>query len=191
MKLSELVPIPHNPNKAPPKPKLKNGKSNDPKRAGRQGFYVYEQYSADGKLLREWKSLTEVEKVIGLSPQSVARACKGRSPGYTGFHWKKTPRTEYIPKDNWVTLPTHNQYEITQQGDIRTKETARQPGGFNSENATRSKRIKAGPKLKFIKGYAKIRHPINNMQKNLTREDVVEIWLYVTKSSWIDCEKPL
>ena len=47
-----------------------------------------EQYSLGGEFIKEWKSLTEVEKTCGISRSGITRCCLGIFKQCKGYLWK-------------------------------------------------------------------------------------------------------
>ena len=53
------------------------------------------QYSKSGDFIREWKSASEVERVLGINRGNITQCCRGRYKSIGGFIWKyKEERTE-------------------------------------------------------------------------------------------------
>ena len=48
-----------------------------------------EQYTLDGTLVKEWKSMIEVQRVLGFDRGCISRACNGQLKTYKSFIWKK------------------------------------------------------------------------------------------------------
>lgn len=46
------------------------------------------QFSKDGAFVKEWPSLGEVERQLGISHQSIGACLKGRSKSARGFVWR-------------------------------------------------------------------------------------------------------
>lgn len=47
------------------------------------------QYDLDGTLVKEWKSMIEVQRVLGFDRGGISRACNGQLKTYKSFIWKK------------------------------------------------------------------------------------------------------
>lgn len=46
------------------------------------------QFTKDGKLIRKWDCITDVEKNIGIMHQDISKCCKGKQKTAGGFIWK-------------------------------------------------------------------------------------------------------
>lgn len=46
------------------------------------------QYSLDGKLIREWESLTDISRELGLNKSNIASCCRGIGKSVSGYIWK-------------------------------------------------------------------------------------------------------
>ena len=46
------------------------------------------QYTKDGKLVREWKSSTDVERNLGYSKGNITKCCQGKRKSVSNFVWK-------------------------------------------------------------------------------------------------------
>ena len=46
------------------------------------------QYSKSGDLIREWKSASEVERVLGIDNSHIIACCKGKRKSSGGFIWR-------------------------------------------------------------------------------------------------------
>lgn len=46
------------------------------------------QYSRTGEFIREWQGAREVERVLGISHQNIAKCCKGKCKSAYGFVWR-------------------------------------------------------------------------------------------------------
>ena len=46
------------------------------------------QYSVDGKLIKEWPSVREAKRKLGIDNSSISRCCKGRQRTAGGYIWK-------------------------------------------------------------------------------------------------------
>ena len=45
------------------------------------------QFTKEGKLVRKWDSITEVEKELGFNHGSISKCCKGKNKTCGGFKW--------------------------------------------------------------------------------------------------------
>ena len=50
------------------------------------------QFAKDGELVKEWPSLREAERQLGIAPQSICQCCKGRLKSAGGFVWRYAHR---------------------------------------------------------------------------------------------------
>lgn len=46
------------------------------------------QYTLDGEFVREWISLSEIERQLGYEISAISRCCKGKQKSSYGFNWK-------------------------------------------------------------------------------------------------------
>lgn len=60
--------------------KLKNGSCSK----------VIKQYTLDGEFIREWPSLMEIKRILGLSPSVIQKCCSNKycNKTYKGYIWK-------------------------------------------------------------------------------------------------------
>lgn len=49
------------------------------------------QYTLDGKYIREWPSLNEVQRVLGFFSTAIGRCCRGKTGSAYGFIWSYSP----------------------------------------------------------------------------------------------------
>ena len=50
------------------------------------------QYTLDGKFVKEWQSLREIERVLGFSHGNISNCCNGKQKSAYGFVWSYTPK---------------------------------------------------------------------------------------------------
>ena len=46
------------------------------------------QFSKDGTFIKEWTSLSEAGRKLGIAQQSICQCCKGRHKSVGGFVWR-------------------------------------------------------------------------------------------------------
>lgn len=45
------------------------------------------QYTCDGKFIKKWKSLAEIERELGYKNQNISACCNGKIKRYKGYIW--------------------------------------------------------------------------------------------------------
>jgi hypothetical protein len=85
---------------------------------------VVEQYFLDGDLICEYESVDAAARDMGVSPSSLAAACRGEQKTCQGYIWKYKPKEEIEEIDpeegteDWVILDEFPLYKISRYGDI-------------------------------------------------------------------------
>ena len=46
------------------------------------------QYTKDGKIVKEWKSIYDIERNLGYGHSKISACCRGKSKTAGGFVWK-------------------------------------------------------------------------------------------------------
>lgn len=87
-----------------------------PKKKKRKNCKTVYQYDLDGKLVKVWESLVEIEKTLGYSKNNISHCCLGESVSAYGYIWS------YEKKDNiqYINKNLKKQKEIYQM--TKTKE---------------------------------------------------------------------
>lgn len=52
------------------------------------------QYTKDGKFVKEWQSLKEIQRVLGFKVQNISSCCNGKLKSYKGFIWRHADSTQ-------------------------------------------------------------------------------------------------
>ena len=87
-----------------------------PKKKKRKNCKTVYQYDLDGRLVKVWESLVEIEKTLGYSKNNISHCCLGRSVSAYAYIWR------YEKKDNiqYINKNLKKQKEIYQM--TKTKE---------------------------------------------------------------------
>ena len=55
---------------------------------GKNGKAVYQIHKITGIIIREWKCIRDVERVLGISQSNIVQCCKGKRKSTGGFKWQ-------------------------------------------------------------------------------------------------------
>lgn len=55
---------------------------------GFEQYYKVRQYTLDGKYIKEWDSLTDIQNELGFCRSNISKCCKGEYKQANNFIWK-------------------------------------------------------------------------------------------------------
>lgn len=58
------------------------------------------QYAKNGALVKEWKSIHEIERQLGYFIQGISSCCNGELKSYKGFYWSFKPLADLSESNN-------------------------------------------------------------------------------------------
>lgn len=77
------------------------------------------QYDLEGKLVKEWKSLSEIERQTGHSFKAISRCCLGQIKTAFGFCWSYLPPNEFkVPMRKKIMTKFKKIQQLDLQGNI-------------------------------------------------------------------------